>query len=249
MAYSIKLPLFEGPLDLLLHLIEREELDITKVALAQVTDQYMRHIETLTERDIDEMAGFIVVASRLLQIKSEALLPKPVIREPGEEDPGEALAQQLIVYRRFKAIAEFLANQEEGGARTYVRMHAAPAREAKLDLEGVTAEDLLEAYKAANSKRRPMPSMGVAPPRVRIRDKIASILEALRRRRPTSFRTIVKSAKTRLEVVVSFLAVLELVKLRKVRAKQDELFGDIALEQGESWEDAQDDDFELEFEE
>jgi segregation and condensation protein A len=248
-AYSIKLPLFEGPLDLLLQLIEREELDITKVALAQVTDQYLQYIESLVERDIDEMAGFIVVASRLLQIKSEALLPKPVIREPGEEDPGEALAQQLIVYRRFKAIAEFLAGREEGGFRTYVRINTALAREATLDLEGVTVADLFEAYKTAVSKRRPRLDVGVAPERVRLRDKIASILNALRRRKPTSFGAIVKSAKSRLEIVVSFLAVLELVKLRKVRADQEELFGDIALERGDSWEDAQDEEFELEFEE
>jgi segregation and condensation protein A len=249
MKYSVKLPVFEGPLDLLLHLIEREELDITKVALAQVTGQYLRHIENLIERDIDELAGFIVIASRLIQIKSEALLPRPVMREPGEEDPGEALAQQLIVYRRFKAIADFLAAREELGGRTYVRIHSSPAREAILDLEGVTVADLFEAYKVAVSKRRKQQVPNVAPQRVRIRDKIASILEALRRRKFTSFRAIVDSAATRLEIVVSFLAVLELVKLRKISAKQEQLFGEIALEPGDAWEDDQGDDLELEFEE
>lgn len=249
MAYSVKLPVFEGPLDLLLLLIEREELDITKVALAQVTDQYLRHIEQLVERDIDELAGFIVMASRLLQIKSEALLPQPVEREPGEEDPGEALAQQLIVYRRFKAIAEFLAAREELGQRTYVRLDAGRAIEATLDLEGVTVEHLAEAYAAAVSKRRQEPVVEVVPERVRIRDKIGAILRSLRGGRYTSFRALVDSAKTRLEVVVSFLAVLELIKLRRVRARQEELFGEIALEPGDSWEEDQGDDLELEFDE
>jgi segregation and condensation protein A len=96
-TYTVRLPVYEGPLDLLLELIERAELDITKIALAQVTDQYLSHLRQITQRDLDDLASFLVVAARLLQIKSEALLPRPPEREPGEEDPGDALARQLIL--------------------------------------------------------------------------------------------------------------------------------------------------------
>jgi segregation and condensation protein A len=98
--YQVITPVYEGPLDLLLHLIERAELDITKLALAEVTDQFLEHLGQIQEQKAEEVSAFIVIASRLVQIKSEVLLPRPPIREPGEEDPGEALAQQLIAYKR-----------------------------------------------------------------------------------------------------------------------------------------------------
>src|SRR5512142_586785 len=94
-AYQVTTPVYEGPLDLLLQLIERAELDITRLALAQVTDQYLAYLRGMEDRLAEEVSAFLVIAARLLQIKSEALLPRPPVREAGEEDPGEALAQQL----------------------------------------------------------------------------------------------------------------------------------------------------------
>src|SRR5512139_1228723 len=91
--YTIATPVYEGPLDLLLHLIERAELDITKLSLAKVTDQYLEHLRSMQERRAEEVSAFLVIAARLLQIKSEVLLPRPPTREPGEEDPSEALVQ------------------------------------------------------------------------------------------------------------------------------------------------------------
>ena len=99
-------------LDLLLQLIERAELDITKLSLALITDQYLEYIHKLTDLEADEVSAFLVIAAKLLQIKSEALLPRPPQREPGEEDPGEALAKQLIMYKRYREIAAIL-NQRE----------------------------------------------------------------------------------------------------------------------------------------
>ena len=106
--YKVATPVYEGPLDLLLGLIKRAELDITRLALAQVTDQYLAHLKTLTTHEPDEVSAFLVIATRLLQIKSEALLPRPPDRAPDEEDPGEALARQLLTYKRFKEIAGIL---------------------------------------------------------------------------------------------------------------------------------------------
>ena len=112
--YSVETPVFEGPLDLLLQLIERAELDITSFSLAMVTDQYLQYIRNLPEKIAEEVSAFLVIATRLIQIKSEALLPRPPTREVGEEDPGEALARQLIAYKRYRQIADLLAQRELG---------------------------------------------------------------------------------------------------------------------------------------
>jgi Segregation and condensation protein ScpA len=125
-AYTVQLPVFEGPLDLLLHLIERAELDITRVALAQVTDQFLGYLAAMQERHMDEVVSFLVIAARLLQIKSEALLPRPPQREAGEEDPGEELARQLRLYKAFKKSAEFLQQRESLGLRSYLRLAPPP---------------------------------------------------------------------------------------------------------------------------
>ncbi len=125
-AYTVQLPVFEGPLDLLLHLIERAELDITRVALAQVTDQFLGYLRAMQDRRMDLAASFVVVAARLLQIKSEALLPRPPEREAGEEDPGDALARQLRLYKQFKDVAMLLHQREEAGLRTFLRLAPPP---------------------------------------------------------------------------------------------------------------------------
>src|SRR4030042_6508037 len=102
--YTIATPVYEGPLDLLLQLIERAELDITKLSLAMVTDQYLEYIHQLTDLEADDVSAFLVIEAKLLQIKSEALLPRPPEREPGEEDLGRSLVDQLKLYKRFKEI-------------------------------------------------------------------------------------------------------------------------------------------------
>ena len=103
-SYQVATEVFQGPLDLLLQLIERAELDISKLALSEVTDQFLDHMKQLTDRRVERVSEFLLVATRLMQIKSEALLPRPVVRLPDEEDPGEALVQQLIIYKRYKEI-------------------------------------------------------------------------------------------------------------------------------------------------
>ncbi len=249
-TYSVQLPVFEGPLDLLLELIERAELDITKVALAQVTDQYLAYLRQMPERSLADLASFLLVAARLLQIKSEALLPRPPQREPGEEDPGEALARQLIAYKKYKQISHLLAERERAGLRCYLRLAPPPTPPATLDLSGVTVEDLRQALLEALSpapRGEPL-SQVVAVPQVRIRDQIRLIVAAIRARGKTSFRRLLRKVRSRLEVVVTFLAVLELVKQRRVVASQERLFGDIDLTPAEAWQEGQDVEFELEFE-
>lgn len=246
-TYSVATPIFEGPLDLLLHLIERAELDITRLALAQVTDQYLEHLHGLAERSPEEVSAFLVIAARLIQIKSEALLPRPPTRIEGEEDPGEALARQLILYKRFKLVGDGLAAREASGLRTYLRLAPPPRIEGILDLSGMGVEDLATAARAIFSAADARPELRtvVAAPRITIREKIRLIAQRLRQRGLASFKTLLDGKHTRLDTVVTFLAMLELIKRHFIVAHQEELFGDINLETSEAWDD--DEEFELEF--
>jgi len=248
--YTVNTPVYEGPLDLLLVLIERAELDITRLALAQVTDQYLAYLHGLQQRAPDQVSAFLVIAARLIQIKSEVLLPRPPHREEGEEDPGEALAQQLIIYRRFKRVAEHLAAQEAAGLHTYLRLSPPPRIVASLDLSGLTLEDLVEAARSILARvdlRQDLKTV-VTPPRVTIRQQIALIVKSLRLHGRTTFRAIVRTAASRLEIVVTFIALLELIKRNRISAQQERLFGDIELVPDPAlFDSASAEDFELEF--
>jgi segregation and condensation protein A len=246
-SYTVVTPVYEGPLDLLLQLIERAELDITSLALALVTDQYLVHIHSMTDCEPGEVSAFLVIAARLLQIKSEALLPRPPQREPGEEDPGEALARQLIIYKRFKELAILLQNREARRWRTYTRQAQPALVELSVDFSDLKLEDLLIAARHILENQRHLEDLNtvVPPPRVTIREKIGAIADFIRRYRRGTFEKILGDRRYRLEVVVTFLALLELIKRQMVIARQETLFGEIAFEPAEAWN--EDISFELEF--
>jgi segregation and condensation protein A len=247
--YTVQLPVYAGPLDLLLQLIERDELDFTRVSLAQVTDQFLAYLKVLETMDLGDIADFLVIAARLILIKSEALLPRPVERQPGEEDPGDELARLLIAYKRYKEIAGTLRSREEAGLRTYLRLAPPPKVEAQLDLSGVTTLHLLAAVQHALSIGPDKPGLGsvVAPPKVTIRDQIRLIAHSLRSGGgQASFQMMLDQAQSRMEVVVTFLAVLELIKRRKIQATQSQPFGEIQIVVLEDW--SEEELAELEFE-
>ncbi len=249
--YTVQLPVFAGPLDLLLQLIEREELDITKVALAQVTDQFLAHLKVLEHQEIADLAEFLVIAARLILIKSEALLPRPVERAAGEEDPGDELARQLLAYKKYKQIAGMLKEREDANLRTYLRLAPPPKVEKKLDFSKLTPDDLLEAVRRALALMPDKPALGtvVAPPKVTIRDQIRLIVQSLRGQSGrVSFQKLLEGATSRLEVVVTFLAVLELIKRRKIEAQQAQMFGEIELISIGEWTEDEAGLAELEFE-
>jgi len=247
-SYTVKVPVYEGPLDLLLQLIERAELDITAIALATVTDQYLTYIRQLPDARADEISAFLVIAAKLIQIKSEALLPRPPVREVGEEDPGEALARQLRIYKRFKELSALLEERDTQGLHTYLRLAPPPKVEGRLDLSDITLNDLMDAALGIYQQVQEKQSLGtvISAPKVTIREKIAYIAETLGQTENSSFRKLVGSAKSRLEIVVTFLALLELVKRYRVSARQADLFGDIEIERSGEWN--QEEEFELEFE-
>ncbi len=236
-GYKVATEVYQGPLDLLLELIERSELDITRVALAQVTDQYLAYLANIQHLDAAEVSAFLVVAAKLVQIKSEALLPRPPERESGEEDPGEVLAKQLILYRRYKHAAIWLQAREESGLRTYLRVAPPPKVEGKVDLSDITIFDLAQAAREVFSGTHPAPILDevVSIPKVTILDKINVILRDLKKRGHTSFLTILGPARSRLETVVTFLALLELVKRHIIEVWQEGLFADIQFKPTGEW--------------
>ncbi len=246
--YLVQIPVYEGPLDLLLQLIERAELDITAVALALVTEQYLQYIRQMQEARAEEISAFLVIAAKLIQIKSEALLPRPPAREAGEEDPAENLARQLRIYKRFKEISTLLEQRDAQGLHTYLRLAPPPKVEGRLDLSDLTLMDLLEAAESSFLQEKEKQSLGtvISAPKVTIRQKIAYISERLSKSQKSSFKELVGSGNSRLEVVVTFLALLELVKRYRVSARQEALFGDIHIERSEEWSEGEE--FELEFE-
>jgi segregation and condensation protein A len=246
--YTVKIPIYEGPLDLLLDLIERAELDITTVSLAVVTDQYLDYIHALEQTHPADISAFLVMAARLLQIKSEALLPRPPVREPGEEDVGDSLVEQLKLYKRIKEIGLWLDARQQAGLRTYLRVAPPPKVQPRFDPGTLTLEVLIAAAESVFARlpeKEPLASV-IAAPKITIREKIDLIARALKEVQRTSFRNLVGSSPTRLEVVVTFLAVLELIKRYRVEAHQEALFGDIQIDRLQEW--TEDEDVELEFE-
>jgi segregation and condensation protein A len=235
--YTITLPSFEGPLDLLLRLVERAELDITTIALAQVTDQYLAHVRALDMPDPRQLADFVALAARLILIKSRMLLPRPVVaaeRNDGaaEIDDAELLAQQLREYRRYKQAAAWLRACQDEGRRTFLRTAALPVLVAA---EPVNLDHTLAELIAAVQRRMQLllpldEATGLSlQPRLTVGDVIAQVNARLEVYRWFAFNDLLVLATTRQEVIVTFWAVLELLKQRKIVVEQTELFGLISI--------------------
>ena len=243
MSYEIASPIFEGPLELLLHLIEKNELDITKVALAEVTDEFLTQVNVLREKmQIEVIADFLAVAARLLWIKSRALLPKPpesarLARD--EDDIGDELVRQLRAYRQYKEAAQWLRERDEVGLRAYVHVGPPPRpQHFTIDLSGVTVADLCAAAQAVLFPTEgPTPQEAIQRPRISIVQQIRLIRQRLIRWAQSSthamavtYRALLSKQPTRVEAVVTLQAILELIKQRTVQAQQPQPFGDIVIE-------------------
>lgn len=232
-TYQVTLPLFQGPLDLLLHLIEREQLDITKVALAQVTDQYLQYIASLQEVDADLLSDFLVVAAKLLFIKSQALLPKPAVDTVSEEeeDLGGQLVRQLQVYRQFKQATHMLATREALHLRSYVRVATPGVVEPRLVPGEITLKELVVAARRALAVHLPAPSVDqvVSPVVVTIGERITWIRQLLEHLPQVTFGALMRMCRQRLEIIVTFMALLELIKQNFVDVQQEAPFGEIVI--------------------
>jgi segregation and condensation protein A len=231
---QLTLPYFEGPLDLLLHLIEREELDITSVALVSVADQYMQILRESEQLNLDALADFIWIGARLLLIKSRALLPRPpaIDGEQEEEDPADELARQLIEYKLFKEAAGNMRAIETAGLHSYPRIAPPPELPPPPGLDGVTLDLLREMVEVALTRtpaEKAHHHAVIRPHKFTVREKIAHLRERLAADGRVSFRAVIEACVTRMEIIVSFMAVLELIKSRELEAEQDATFADIML--------------------
>ncbi len=232
-TYRVSLPVFEGPLDLLLSLIEREELEITAISLVQVTDQYLARLAQVEETRPDLLADFLVIAARLILLKSRALLPRPQgIVSDGELDPGESLVEQLRLYKRFKAAADQLGIRQQQGWRTFMRLAPPPKVEARVDLSEVSVGDLLAAAQEALQVAPPAPPVDqvVSPVLITTKGQMDMIRLQLQEKPRLVFQEMLSAAASRLEVAVTLLATLELLKQHEVIVYQDGLFGRILIE-------------------
>ena len=233
--FEVHIPIFEGPLALLLHLIEKNELDITKIALAQVTDEFLTYVEAMRDAmDIAVIADFLSVAARLILIKSRALLPKPPESakiEIDENDIGDELIRQLRAYRQYKQAAAWLLERDRQTLRSYIHVGPPPRPlNITLDLTGTTLDMLRETAQALlYPVEGPRPEEAIQRPRISITQQIGLIRQNLMRLARVTFNRLLSRKPTRVEAAVTLQAILELIKQRTVEAQQQELFGDITI--------------------
>jgi segregation and condensation protein A len=234
--FEVHIPIFEGPLALLLHLIEKNELDITKVALAQVTDEFLVYVENMRDAmDIAVIADFLSVAARLIWIKSRALLPKPpesAKQQIDEEDIGDELIRQLRAYRQYKQAAAWLKERDLQTLRSYIHIGPPPRpQKLNLDVTGVTLDMLRDtALELLYPVEGPRPEDAIQRPRITIMQQINVIRENLISLARITFRRLLSRKPTRLEAAVTLQAIMELIKQRTILAQQEELFGAITIE-------------------
>lgn len=229
--YQFKLEGFEGPLDLLLHLIEKNKIDIYDIPIAELTEQYLAYLDKFREFNIEIASSFLVMAATLLQIKSRMMLPKKKAEENEEEDPRQELVERLLEYRRFKEVSEVLGSmadlQEHFVGRAPLDL---PVRH--LPPESLDLNLLLTAFREVMSvkgEEAGLPAAIIRPEPYHIEDKMEEI-EALLRERGGRMRFEDAFERgTRGELVVTFLALLELMKQRTVTAQQSHLFGTITI--------------------
>lgn len=236
-GYPVHLPNFDGPIELLLSLIELQKLDITQVSLVAITDQYLHAIEEIRGIEPEALADFLTVAARLLHIKSRGLLPSLPEGET-EEESSESLIQQLLDYRRYRAAVEELQLRAELGLRTSARPAAPPRVDRPLNISSLTLEKLAEAAHRAMQSRPgepPLPSVRTHP--ITVADRVTDIrgrINGLRAEHGGAhaalpFSDLLSGSRSRVEIVVTFLAVLELIKRQEITAEQPETFGEIVL--------------------
>lgn len=256
---TVKLDSFSGPLDLLYHLIEKNEIDIYDIPIAELTDQYIEFISREENKNMDGMSEFVVMAASLIEIKSRMLLPKPQTEEP-EEDPREELVQKLIEYKKFKNVTEVLAKRSEEAAHILFRepdiiipelmkRDELPVEEC---LKGLTMDDLYRSFRDVMIRKEKKVDRvrsgfkSVRHDNFTVDEKIISLRSVLKVSPKIRFYEMFSKDTSREEILVTFLALLELIRRHNVSVEQDDTFGEIFIsaenmtdenESGEKYED------------
>ena len=226
-AFEIKLPTFEGPLDLLLHLIKKHELDILDLPVAFVTERYLEYLQMMRELDLDTASEYLLMAATLVQIKSKMLLPQTPTAEAFEEqddgyqeDPRAELIRRLLEYQKYKAAAQQLGGRPMSGRDVFPRGMPAPIAQGAAPLASIEMYKLLDAFQAILKRVTSSAALEVTAERITIHERMTQLSDLLRLRRTCTFDELFEGARTRYEVVVTFLAVLEMTKLRMTRIYQ-----------------------------
>jgi segregation and condensation protein A len=231
--FELRLPNYEGPLDVLLRLIEERKLEITTVSLASVADQFIAYMADVAQRDPRAISHFLTVAAKLILLKSRTLLPQTAVESEQKEETDD-LVNQLRLYQLFKRAAGILKERERAGLRSYpVDPPAIPRPQSRtLPLDNVTLDMLARAMQRVVDRWLPPPLADEVVSRLSftVNDCIGRIRSALTERPRVKFTDILESMNTRVEIVVMLLALLELLKRYEVRAQQDALFGEIIIE-------------------
>ena len=239
MGMTFQLKDFDGPLDLLLHLIGKAQVDIKDIFVSEITDQYIESVRNAPDLDMDDATDFLVMAATLLEIKSRAMLPKPPKLEENEEDPEEALIRQLEEYKRFKETAAAMQQFEKAAQDIFTKLpEEYPLPPQETELVGLTLEGLTEAFLRIWARKPAADEEGeqnrYAPRDIRrdehtVQECMLTLLHGIRRKGRMRFDEAFSDAPTKEEVVTLFLAMLELLKLGEMHLEQESVYSDIIL--------------------
>ncbi len=228
----VKIKQFEGPLDLLLSLIEQQQLDITQISLAQVTEQFLSYVKELEKVDATAMADYLSIAAKLLVIKSKAILPTLEVETP-EEEGEEDLASRLLRYKQFKEAAKYFKQLDARGLQSFTRARVFSERIHFFPDPAVTPDALRQSISAVINSLKELDNLPKAKIReaISIQEKIQILQGQLSSQIETKLSDLISSAKNKEEVIITFLALLELIKQRMFSVEQSMLFTDITIKQ------------------
>lgn len=244
MEMKFKLESFEGPLDLLLHLIEKNKVNIYDIPIVEITDQYLEYIDEMKKQDLDVMSEFLVMAATLLNIKSKMLLPKEAVVEEEAEDPRAELVQQLLEYKMYRTYAYELRDRQVDANQIFYKVPTIPdevlAYEEPVDVDELISDLTLNKLNVVfqsvikRQKNRVDPVRSrfgeIKKEEVSVEDKMVEISEYARNHKTFSFRELLEKQSSRVQIVVTFLVILELMKAGEIRIVQENIFDDIQIE-------------------
>ena len=243
MGIPVKLEVFEGPLDLLLHLIDKNKVDIYDIPIVEITNQYMEYIEQMEKQDMNIMSEFLLMAATLLDIKCRMLLPVEVNEDGEEEDPRAELVEQLLQYKMYKYMSYELKDRQMDGALLMFKEPTVPDEvkeyEPPVDLDelldGVTLAKLDSIFKEIMKRQRdkidPVRSNfgKIEKEEVTVEDKMEYLNDYITKHKKFSFRDLLKKQRSKTQLVVTFLAILEMMKMGKIWVEQENTFDDIVI--------------------
>ena len=244
MELTVRLEAFEGPLDLLLHLLDKNKVSIYDIPIVEITNQYLEYIQEMKRQDLNIMSEFLVMAATLIAIKSKMLLPKEVNEEGEEEDPRAELVQQLLEYKMYKCMSYELKDRQIDAGRVLFKSPTIPSEvmsyEEPVDVEALlsdlTLHKLNQIFQSVlrrqeNKIDKVRAGFGrIEKEEVSLPDKMAYLEQYASAHRKFSFRNLLEAQSSKMEVIVSFLAILELMKMGKITIIQENLFDDIQIE-------------------